>query len=80
MRLSLPNVKENFGKRTFLFTGEKFFNKLPLNIAKSETFRRSAAEQDISFYQNFDILLYFKVSVNENFSTLLDFVFFGFLA
>ena len=36
MRLSLPNVKQNFGKRTFLFTGAKFFNKLPLNIVKSE--------------------------------------------
>ena len=36
MRLSLPNVKQNFGKRTFLFTGAKIFNKLPLNIVKSE--------------------------------------------
>ena len=36
MRLSLPSVKQNFGKRTFLFTGAKIFNKLPLNILKSE--------------------------------------------
>lgn len=45
MRLSLPNVKQNFGKRTFLFTGAKFFNKLPLNVVKSEniqTFCRRA--------------------------------------
>ena len=45
MRLSLPNVKQNFGKRTFLFTGAKIFNKLPLNIVKSEniqTFCRQA--------------------------------------
>ena len=45
MRLSLPNVKQNFGKRTLLFTGAKIFNKLPLNIVKSEniqTFCRRA--------------------------------------
>ena len=36
MRLSLPSVKQNFGKRTFLFTGAKIFNKLPLNILKNE--------------------------------------------
>ena len=45
MRLSLPSVKQNFGKRTFLFTGAKIFNKLPLNIVKSEniqTFCRRA--------------------------------------
>ena len=45
MRLSLPNVKQNFGKRTFLFTGAKIFNNLPLNIVKSEniqTFCRRA--------------------------------------
>ena len=45
MRLSLPNVKQNFGKRTFLFTGAKIFNKLPLNIVKNEniqTFCRRA--------------------------------------
>ena len=29
MRISLPNVKQNIGKRTFLFAGTKFFNKLP---------------------------------------------------
>ena len=45
MRLSPPNVKQNFGKRTVLFTGAKIFNKLPLNIVKSEniqTFCRRA--------------------------------------
>ena len=45
MRLSLPNVKQNFGKRTFLFTGAKFFNKLPFYFMKSEnieTFCRRA--------------------------------------
>ena len=45
MRLSLPNVKQNFGKRTFLFTRAKVFNKLPLNIMKNEniqTFCRRA--------------------------------------
>ena len=36
MRLSLPNVKQNFGKRTFLFTGAKIFNNLPSSILKSE--------------------------------------------
>ena len=36
MRLSLPKVKQNFGERTFLFTGAEIFNKLPLNIVKSE--------------------------------------------
>ena len=36
MRLSLPNVKQNFGKRSFVFTGPKIFNKLRLNIVKSE--------------------------------------------
>ena len=50
MRLSLPNVnKQNFGKKTYLFTGAKIFNNLPLNIMKSEAFKRCAAEQDISF-------------------------------
>ena len=29
MRLSLPNVIQNFGKRTFLFVSAKFFNNLP---------------------------------------------------
>ena len=45
MRLSLPKVKQNFGKRTFLFTGAKIFNELPLNIVKSDniqTFCRRA--------------------------------------
>ena len=45
MRLSLLNVKQNFGKRTFLFTGAKIFNKLPLNIVRNEniqTFCRRA--------------------------------------
>ena len=46
MRLSLPNVKhEKFGKRTFLFTGTKIFNNLPLTIVKSgniQTFCRWA--------------------------------------
>ena len=45
MRLSLPNVKRNFGKRTFLFTGAEIFNKLPLNIVNSkniQTFCRQA--------------------------------------
>ena len=45
MRLSLPNVKQNFEKGTFLFTGAKIFNKLPLNVVKSEniqTFCRRA--------------------------------------
>ena len=36
MRLSLPKVKQHFGKRTFLFTGAKIFCKLRLNIVKSE--------------------------------------------
>ena len=61
MRLSLPNVKQNLGKRTFLFTGAKTFNKLPLNIVKSENIQTSAAEQDISFYHNFDIFWNFKL-------------------
>ena len=45
LRLPLPNVKESFGKRTFLFTGAKIFNKLPLKIVKNEniqTFCRRA--------------------------------------
>lgn len=45
MKLSLPNVTQNFGKRTFLFTGAKIFNKLSINIEKSEniqTFCRRA--------------------------------------
>ena len=63
MKLSLRNVKQNFGKRIFLFTGPKTFNKLPLNMKlwRVKTFKRSAAEQDISFYHNFDILLYFRL-------------------
>ena len=36
MRLSLPNVKQNFGKRTFLIAGATTLNKLRLNIEKSE--------------------------------------------
>ena len=39
MRLSLPKVKQNFGKRTFLLTGAETFNKLPLNIVKSENIK-----------------------------------------
>ena len=45
MRLSLPNVKQNFAKRTFLITAANIFNNLPLNIVKSEniqTFCRRA--------------------------------------
>ena len=45
LRLSLPNVKQNFGKRTFLFTGAEIFIKLALNIVQSEniqTFCRRA--------------------------------------
>ena len=37
--------QQNFGKRTFCFTGAKLFNKLPLNIVRSEnvqTFCRRA--------------------------------------
>ena len=37
--LSLPNVKQN-GKRTFLFTGAKIVNKLPLKIVKSENIQK----------------------------------------
>ena len=48
-----------FGKRTLLFTGAEIFNKLPLTLRRVKTFKRSAAEQDISFYLNFDILLLF---------------------
>ena len=36
-RLSLPKVKLNCGRRTFLFSDTKFFNELPLNIAKFNT-------------------------------------------
>ena len=36
MGLSLPKVKQNLGERTFLFTGENFFNKLALDIVKSD--------------------------------------------
>ena len=39
MRLSLPKVKQNFGKRTFLLTGAETFNKLSLNIVKSENIK-----------------------------------------
>ena len=45
MRLSLPNVEQNLGKRTFFFTDANIFNKLPLNNVKSEniqTFCRRA--------------------------------------
>ena len=64
MKLSLPNVKdENFGKRAFLFTGAKNFNNLPLTVVESETFKRSAAERDISFYHNFDMLIFLGLKV-----------------
>ena len=63
MRLSPPKVKQNFGKRTFLSTGAKMFNKLPLNIVKSEniqSFCRGARHFFLSsFYHIFDILLLF---------------------
>ena len=59
MRLSLPNMKQNFGKRTFLLSGAKIFNKLPVNILKSENLE--ASKQDISFYHEFDVLLYFRL-------------------
>ena len=36
MRLSLQNVKQNFGKRTFLITGANFFYNCPVNVVKSE--------------------------------------------
>ena len=36
MRLSLPNVRQDFVKRTFLFTGAEIFNKLHLNVVQSE--------------------------------------------
>ena len=39
LRLSLPKVKQNFGKRTFFLTGAETFNKLPLNIVKSENIK-----------------------------------------
>ena len=56
MRLSLPKVKQNFGKRTFLFTGEEIFNKLPLNIVKSENIQTFCRQARHFFYLNFDIL------------------------
>ena len=63
MRLSPPKVKQNFGKRTFLSTGAKMFNKLPLNIVKSEniqSFCRGVRHFFLSsFYHIFDILLLF---------------------
>ena len=63
MRLSLPKVEQNFGKRTVRFTGRKIFNKLPLIFWRVKTFRHSAAKQDISFYPNFDILFYYCIFI-----------------
>ena len=45
MKLSLPKVKQNLGERTFLFTRAKIFDKLALDIVKSDkiqTFCRRA--------------------------------------
>ena len=41
IRLSLPKVKLDCGKRTFLFSGAKIFNELPLNIANAENVQTS---------------------------------------
>ena len=37
MRQSLPKVKLNYVRRTFLFTGANIFIELPLNIANAES-------------------------------------------
>ena len=37
MRQSLPRVKLNYVRRTFLFTGANIFIELPLNIANAES-------------------------------------------
>lgn len=68
MRLSLPNVKQNFGKRTLRSTGAEVFNKA---LRKVKTFERSAAEQDISFYLNFDFFLFcfWALNVISHFSS-----------
>ena len=44
-RLSLPKVKHNFGKNTFIFSGAKLYNDLPLNLVNTnniQTFCRLA--------------------------------------
>ena len=56
MRLSLPKVKQNFGKRTLLFTGAEIFIKLPLNIVKSENIQTFCCQARHYFCLNFDIL------------------------
>ena len=58
--------KKTLGDRAFLAAAPKLWNGLPSQIRNEPNFNK------------FKGLL--KVSVNENFSTLLDFVFFGFLA
>ena len=45
------------GKGRFFLSAQKFFT---INLQKVETFKRSAAEQIISFYHNFDILMIFR--------------------
>ena len=45
------------GKGSFFLPAQNFFN---INLQKVETFKRSAAEQIISFSHNFDILMIFR--------------------
>ena len=73
MRLSLPNVKhEKFGKRTFLFTGAKIFNNLPLPIVKSENIQTFCRRARHFFYRNVNNLMIF-LGLNVIFIVFLGF-------
>ena len=49
------------GKGPFFLLAQKFLTNSLWTLWRVKTFKRSAAKQDISFYHNFDILLYFRL-------------------
>ena len=60
MWLVLPNLKKKLGKGPFFLLGQKrLINSIQI-LCRVKIFKRSAVEQDISFYLNFDILFCFR--------------------
>ena len=69
--LAMKVKYEKFGKRTFLFTGTKIFNNLPLTIVKSENILTFCC-REISFYRNCNNLMRF-LGLNVIFIVFLGF-------
>ena len=66
------NMK-SLGKGHFFLLVQKFLTIYLEQLSKVETFKRSAAEQDISFYRNFNNLMIF-LGLNVIFIIFLGFL------